>query len=540
MSKGGGKQTTTQTSEPPPYVSQAQQNLLSTAQNFTAPFVSNPPQNTVAGFTPDQQLAFDLARGMADNTFNSNPQQVNLPNVLNLFNSGTQSSPTTMSYTYHPALARDPGWAPTSLIESASQMGPIALANAAQGGGLERVDASVLGTAGQYDVNQGQVNGDQIRSLLNPYIGDVIDPTVARMRQQLGQTQAQIGAQGASSAAFGGSRAALQQSEAARNFGDQVAQTVGTLMSQGYDRATATALANAQQRQQGGEFNTAAQNAVNEADVARQQQTRDFNASAYNALLEANAARRQQVELANQQQQNAYRNIDVQRDEDAKLANMNASNNMMQYNVNNDVSTNRYNIDAQNAANVYESNARNASLLNAQNLANADANRQLQAYGMQNTLSNDEATRQRAALAQLLGIGSTEQQTAQASLNTPLDMLKLLMGATPNTYGQTATTQQPTQSNIGSTLGGIASIASLFFSDPKDKTDITKLGTDSESGLPMYAYRYKDDPKNTPKAVGPMATDIEKMYPGAVTEVGGHKVVRGDILAAMLGAKRRD
>jgi hypothetical protein len=187
MSKGGGKQTTTQTSEPPPYVSQAQQNLLSTAQNFTAPFVSNPPQNTVAGFTPDQQLAFDLARGMADNTFNSNPQQVNLPNVLNLFNSGTQSSPTTMSYTYHPALARDPGWAPTSLIESASQMGPIALANAAQGGGLERVDASVLGTAGQYDVNQGQVNGDQIRSLLNPYIGDVIDPTVARMRQQLGR-----------------------------------------------------------------------------------------------------------------------------------------------------------------------------------------------------------------------------------------------------------------------------------------------------------------------------------------------------------------
>ena len=41
----------------------------------------------------------------------------------------------------------------------------------------------------------------------------------------------------------------------------------------------------------------------------------------------------------------------------------------------------------------------------------------------------------------------------------------------------------------------------------------------------MYAYRYKGDPKTYPKVVGPMAQDIEKKYPEAVTEVAGKKAV---------------
>ena len=52
------------------------------------------------------------------------------------------------------------------------------------------------------------------------------------------------------------------------------------------------------------------------------------------------------------------------------------------------------------------------------------------------------------------------------------------------------------------------------------KTDITPVGKDSETGLELYAFRYKDDPKNYPKVIGPMAQDVEKKYPEAVTEVG--------------------
>ena len=41
------------------------------------------------------------------------------------------------------------------------------------------------------------------------------------------------------------------------------------------------------------------------------------------------------------------------------------------------------------------------------------------------------------------------------------------------------------------------------------------------SGLDLYAYRYKGDPKTYPKVVGPMAQDIAKKFPDQVREVGG-------------------
>ena len=76
-------------------------------------------------------------------------------------------------------------------------------------------------------------------------------------------------------------------------------------------------------------------------------------------------------------------------------------------------------------------------------------------------------------------------------------------------------------------MGGGTSLLSALglISDRRDKTDIKKLGKDPQSGLDMYSYRYKDDPKSYPKVVGPMAQDIEDKYPGAVREIGGHKVV---------------
>jgi len=76
----------------------------------------------------------------------------------------------------------------------------------------------------------------------------------------------------------------------------------------------------------------------------------------------------------------------------------------------------------------------------------------------------------------------------------------------------------------GSLLSGIGGLAA---SDRRMKTNIKKLGIDPETKLPMYTYNYKDDPKHYPKRVGPMAQDIEKQYPDAVGEIGGHKVIFG-------------
>lgn len=72
------------------------------------------------------------------------------------------------------------------------------------------------------------------------------------------------------------------------------------------------------------------------------------------------------------------------------------------------------------------------------------------------------------------------------------------------------------------------------FSDRRAKTDISKLGKDKSTGLPLYAYRYKGDPKTYPKVVGPMAQDVAKKYPGAVKKLqsGGSLAIAPDWLYA--------
>lgn len=186
----------------------------------------------------------------------------------------------------------------------------------------------------------------------------------------------------------------------------------------------------------------------------------------------------------------------------------------------------------------------------ASGLLNQDLNRTLQNRALQlesaSTLGGLASAGSEAGLknATLLGaLGEQQRAVEQQKLqeqyakwqderNYPLQQLNLrlaALGATP--YGSTQT-QQTTGGGGGANTalqlaGGIISVLPfLFMSDKREKTDIEKLGKDPETGLTMYAYRYKGDPKSYPKVVGPMAQEIERKYPGAVTEIGGKKVVR--------------
>ena len=79
---------------------------------------------------------------------------------------------------------------------------------------------------------------------------------------------------------------------------------------------------------------------------------------------------------------------------------------------------------------------------------------------------------------------------------------------------------------LAGTAAGIFGLPS-FGSDERMKTDVQKLPEkDKETGLPLYAFRYKGDPKNYPKVVGPMAQEVEKKYPNSVDERGGRKVIK--------------
>ena len=53
--------------------------------------------------------------------------------------------------------------------------------------------------------------------------------------------------------------------------------------------------------------------------------------------------------------------------------------------------------------------------------------------------------------------------------------------------------------------------------------------------LPIYQYSYKDDPSST-MHVGPMAQDVEKIKPSAVTKRGGKKYIVNTKLGSILKA----
>jgi hypothetical protein len=129
--------------------------------------------------------------------------------------------------------------------------------------------------------------------------------------------------------------------------------------------------------------------------------------------------------------------------------------------------------------------------------------------------------------SQVTNPNSSFVATPQQSITAPN-----YMGAQQQNY-QNATSQYDAMlggvASLGGTLGGAGIRAFGQSSDRNDKTDISELGKDPKTGLEMYAYRYKGDPKTYPKTVGPMAQDIEKKAPGAVRSIGGHKVVKAGL-----------
>jgi endosialidase-like protein len=152
--------------------------------------------------------------------------------------------------------------------------------------------------------------------------------------------------------------------------------------------------------------------------------------------------------------------------------------------------------------------------------------------------------------------GAAEQQQAQNQINAnmqqfqqawqypyqQLGVLQSALGMTPYgtaQQGQTTTQTQQSADPFAAALSGLSSLGSLFsapaggtsaasgfmsflggLSDRRMKTDIAKIGV-HPSGVPLYSFRYKGDPKSYPKVVGPMAEDVAKIAPHAVAPIPG-------------------
>lgn len=104
-----------------------------------------------------------------------------------------------------------------------------------------------------------QLGGTDYQQFMNPFISEVVDQNANRARSELRQTEAEIGAKYSAAGSFGGGREVLARGKAKDKFDRSLQETTANLMLQGFDAATANAMANTQLRQQTAENNAGRQ-----------------------------------------------------------------------------------------------------------------------------------------------------------------------------------------------------------------------------------------------------------------------------------------
>jgi hypothetical protein len=322
------------------------------------------------------------------------------------------------------------------------------------------------------------LQGD-VSKYMNPYLTEVENRALDNQSRAFANATNQIGANAVSAGAFGGSRHGIAEgvaaSENARSMGDLSAQ----LRAQGFDAASG----------------------LLQNDMTRAMQAEQMRQAA-GSQLASNAGLQGQLGQT--------------------LGNQSA-------------------LDQQ---------TRDAAARTAAAIAQGQQDTRLQAGNQIGNLANMGNTMSNQNSALLAAMGGQQREITQAQLQEDymkwkekqdhdlqqLNLRLAAVGATP--YGSTQT-QQTTgagggntgMSIFGSVLGMIPFLGGL--SDETTKTDIKKLGKDEATGLNVYAFRYKGDPKTYPKSIGPMAQEVEKVAPELVREMGGKKVVNYGALGAL-------
>jgi hypothetical protein len=359
---------------------------------------------------------------------------------------------------------------------------PVAQATPATGAMAGQAGASLADPA---SATAAQLAPKDIAPFLNPFIDTALDPTMRRLAQQQNEVQAGIGANAAASGMFGGSREAVARSLADRNYRDTSANTIGNMMNQGW--------------------NTAA------------------------GLAGANVDRSQAVNLANAGFEQAANQLNAQLGTNVSVANMQAGT---QAGMQNAALANQVALANAAAQNQAQQNYQNLSYQGSQ----ADADRFLRAVQLEDAGSSQDFGSTLSGIGALNSLGTQQQQTAQRALDYYWQQLAQLasllkitnpgMNTNQNVQSQsTGVTTSTKPTDWGSILLGGLGLGTKLLSDRDDKTDVKKLGKDPDTGIPLYAYRYKGDPKSYPKVVGPMADDLEKFLPGITKMIGGHQVV---------------
>lgn len=336
--------------------------------------------------------------------------------------------------------------------------------------------AAQYATAGAQPINAQQFSQQGIQQYMSPFMSNVVGQTMAAQAQQNAQQRQALTGEAIRAGAFGGDRAGIAQANLAyqQNLANQ--QTIANLLQGGYGQALG-----AFQQQQG--VNLAAE----QANRAAMQQTGQAMAGLGQQAFGMGATAAQQQAGLGQTLAGLYGQ------QAAGLAGLG------QQQFGQGMTAGQQ--QAQLAQMGYGMGAGTAQAL-------AGLGQGAQAAGLQGAQA-------------MLGAGQIAQQTEQAGKQAlynqflqeqgyPFQVAQFLANIAMGTgalSGSTTTTTQPAP----------------FFSDRKLKENIRKIG-ETESGLPIYKFRYKGEDKDQTH-IGYMADEVEKKHPDAVGEYGGAKYV---------------
>lgn len=142
---------------------------------------------------------------------------------------------------------------------------------------------------------------------------------------------------------------------------------------------------------------------------------------------------------------------------------------------------------------------------------------------------NAERDRMANAAGQSAGLAAADAigiapllSTAQLGANLPMDNALRYAAGTGGLLGQYTNTTQKSKGSLLDSIGQIAQIGAIAFSDARLKEDVRRIGA-TDAGLPVYSFRYKGDDA---VRVGVMAQDVAVMQPEALGPVlGGYQTV---------------
>lgn len=128
--------------------------------------------------------------------------------------------------------------------------------------------------------------------------------------------------------------------------------------------------------------------------------------------------------------------------------------------------------------------------------------------------------------------GTSQLAAADAAQGKPLENINAMLapllqaaglgGTSSGNSSGTVSQPQNTMSNImGGVSGSLGILKLMGLSDERAKDDVEPIGLLND-GQNVIRFRYKGEPQ---MRIGLLAQDVEKYEPGAVTEIGGLKVV---------------